>query len=111
MASLKRKRLLLSEKYKAISYAQELQAKEFHVSNGWFERWKAICNVPFKGIAGKEKAETPEILGNAPHGGKRTCLQFCHNLILQTFVMLSSSVTYETKYSGMDQAKFVEGSL
>ena len=75
-AILKRNRLWLSEKYKAISYAQELQAKEFHVSNGWFERSKAICNVSCKGIAGKEKVETPEILGNALHGGKRTCLQF-----------------------------------
>ena len=28
-------------KEKAISYAQELKAGEFHASNGWFEKWKA----------------------------------------------------------------------
>ena len=41
-------------KEKAITYAQELKAEEFHASNGWFESWKVRFNVPFEAIAGEK---------------------------------------------------------
>ena len=37
-------------KEKTISYGQELQAKEFLGSNGWFERWEARFNVSLKTV-------------------------------------------------------------
>ena len=48
-------------KEKAISYAQELKAGEFHASNGWFEKWKARFYVSFKTITEEEKVVTAEM--------------------------------------------------
>ena len=48
-------------KKKAINYAQELQAEEFHASNWWFESWKARFNVSFKAIVEKENTVISEI--------------------------------------------------
>ena len=76
-------------KEKAISYAQELKAEEFHASSGWFERWKVRFNVPFKANAGEKKAIN---LKWPAHGKKRTCLQFCHDLNSKTSTMLSSII-------------------
>ena len=74
-------------KEKAISYAQELKAEEFHASSGWFERWKVRFNVSFKANAGEKKAVNLKWLA---HGEKRTC--FCHDLISKTSTMLSSII-------------------
>ena len=60
---MRKNKLLVSGtsfKENAISYAKEVQIEEFHVSNGWFERWNIGFNVSFKTIS-KEKAVTPEI--------------------------------------------------
>ena len=48
-------------KGKAINFAQELQVKEFHASNVWFEIWRGRLNVSFKAIAEEEKVVTTEM--------------------------------------------------
>lgn len=48
-------------KEKAINYAQELQAEEFHASNWCCESWKARFNVSLKVIVEKENTVISEI--------------------------------------------------
>ena len=46
---------------KALSYAKEMDIKDFIASNGWFDRWKSRHGVAFKAIAGEAQSCTLEI--------------------------------------------------
>ena len=46
---------------KALSYAKEMDIKDFIASNGWFDRWKSRHGVAFKAIAGEAQSCTLEM--------------------------------------------------
>ena len=46
---------------KALSYAKEMDIKDFIASNGWFDRWKSRHEVAFKAIAGEAQSCTLEM--------------------------------------------------
>ena len=51
--------LVLREK--ALSYATEMDIKDFIASNGWFDRWKSRHGVAFNAIAGEVQSCTLEM--------------------------------------------------
>ena len=46
---------------KALSYAKEMDVKDFIASNSWFDRWKSRHGVAFKAIAGEAQSCTLEM--------------------------------------------------
>ena len=46
---------------KALSYAKEMDIKDFIASNGWFDQWKSRHGVAFKAIAGEAQSCTLEM--------------------------------------------------